>query len=187
MLKTREQRAITLIALVITIIVMVILAGVAISLTLKDNGIFSKAKMAVNEYKRAEEEEKNEIEDAYGEIMLATGDDAKVTISMKDLNTLIKNKIAEATPDYANGQEITFTNKTYTAENDGYIQLRFNYTAGVSDVNDALYINERLVFYNCASVVWQNPCTPIFQVKKGDVIRYTNRAQQVFGTYYPYR
>lgn len=166
---------------------MIILAGVAISLTLKDNGIFLKAKMARNEYQKSAEEEKNEIDDAYGEIMLATNDDAKITMSMKDLNTLIKNKIAEATPDYANGQEITFTNSTYTVENDGYIQLRFNYTAGVSDVNDALYINARLVFNNAASVVWQNPCTPIFQVKKGDVIRYTNRAQQVFGTYYPYR
>ncbi len=46
MLKTKEQKAITLITLIITIIVMLILAGVTINLTLGENGIFAKAKEA---------------------------------------------------------------------------------------------------------------------------------------------
>ena len=40
----RKEKGITLIALVITIIVLIILAGVAINLTLGDNGIINKAK-----------------------------------------------------------------------------------------------------------------------------------------------
>ena len=46
-----DQKGITLIALVITIIVLIILAGVAISLTLSNNGIFKKANNAAEEYK----------------------------------------------------------------------------------------------------------------------------------------
>lgn len=42
----RNERGITLIALVVTIIVLLILAGVTITYALSDNGIFSKAKEA---------------------------------------------------------------------------------------------------------------------------------------------
>lgn len=56
------DQGITLIALVITIIVMLILAGVTINLTLGDNGIFSKAKEARNKYEDARQNESNEIE-----------------------------------------------------------------------------------------------------------------------------
>lgn len=44
----KQQKGITLIALVITIVVLIILAGVAISLTLSDQGIFNRAKQARN-------------------------------------------------------------------------------------------------------------------------------------------
>ena len=42
----RNQRGITLVALVVTIIVLIVLAGIAISMTVGDNGIFTKAKEA---------------------------------------------------------------------------------------------------------------------------------------------
>ena len=42
----RNQRGITLIALVITIIVLLILAGVSIAMLTGDNGILSKARQA---------------------------------------------------------------------------------------------------------------------------------------------
>lgn len=48
----REQRGITLIALVITIIVLIILAGVAINLTLGENGILKKTTSAKEQYKQ---------------------------------------------------------------------------------------------------------------------------------------
>ena len=41
-----NQKGITLIALVITIIVLIILAGISINLVLGENGLFNKAKQA---------------------------------------------------------------------------------------------------------------------------------------------
>ena len=60
--KIQENKAITLIALVITIIVLIILAGVAINLTLGQNGLFTRAKTAREEYSTAEAKEKLEQE-----------------------------------------------------------------------------------------------------------------------------
>lgn len=50
----KKEKGITLIALVVTIIVLLILAGVAISLTIGQNGIFGKAQDAVNTWRNAE-------------------------------------------------------------------------------------------------------------------------------------
>lgn len=49
----KKNEAITLISLVVTIIVLIILAGVSINLILGDNGIIQKAKQAKEEYKKA--------------------------------------------------------------------------------------------------------------------------------------
>ena len=46
MKRTKEKRGITLIALIITIIVLLILAGVSISLTVGDNGVLKNAMVA---------------------------------------------------------------------------------------------------------------------------------------------
>ena len=46
----KQQKGITLVSLVITIVVLIILAGVAISLTLGDSGIFQKAKDGRDNY-----------------------------------------------------------------------------------------------------------------------------------------
>ena len=57
----KNQKGITLIALVITIIVMLILAGVSISLLLDDDGVITKAKEAATEMSLAELKEKLEL------------------------------------------------------------------------------------------------------------------------------
>ena len=54
----KNQKGITLIALVVTIIVLIILAGIAISMTVGDNGIFTKAKEAKRLQITAEAKEK---------------------------------------------------------------------------------------------------------------------------------
>lgn len=53
----KKERGITLIALIVTIIVLLILAGVTISLAIKDQGIFNKAKTAGNTYTKAQANE----------------------------------------------------------------------------------------------------------------------------------
>lgn len=62
-LQKKHEKGITLVALAITIIVLVILAGVAINLTVGENGIFSKAKYAREEYLNAEIFEKENLND----------------------------------------------------------------------------------------------------------------------------
>ena len=53
----REKKGITLIALVITIIVLLILAGVTIATLFGDNGVLTKAQQAVNEYNKGASDE----------------------------------------------------------------------------------------------------------------------------------
>ena len=53
-IKNKQEKGITLIALVVTIVVLLILAGVSISLVLNNNGVISKAKDAKNQYAGAQ-------------------------------------------------------------------------------------------------------------------------------------
>ena len=62
----KQVKGITLIALVVTIIVLLILAGIALSLTIGQNGIFSRAQTAANTWRNAETNEQlamGELED----------------------------------------------------------------------------------------------------------------------------
>lgn len=55
---TKKERGITIIALIVTIVVLLILAGVSISLIINRNGIISKAEVAKQETDIADEKEK---------------------------------------------------------------------------------------------------------------------------------
>ena len=59
----RKERGITLIALVVTVIVLIILAGVSISLVLGENGIVNKAKKAKENTELAKTEEETMLND----------------------------------------------------------------------------------------------------------------------------
>ena len=65
-IQKKEEKGITLVALVVTIIALIILAGIAVSMTVGDNGIFIKAKEAKKLQITAEAKEKigTEILDA---------------------------------------------------------------------------------------------------------------------------
>ena len=60
---SKSDRAITLIALIVTIIVLLILAGVTINSVVGTDGVIKKSKVSVNEYKKESEEEENSIKD----------------------------------------------------------------------------------------------------------------------------
>lgn len=64
----KQQKGITLVALVITVIVMLILAGVAISLTINDNGIFHKSSEGAEVYKNSANDEADQLNSAYNEM-----------------------------------------------------------------------------------------------------------------------
>ena len=87
---------ITLIALVITIIILLILAGVVISLGLGENGIIRMAITSKGKYKNQEEKEKKDLENLYSSILIATNDDAEISISVKELKTFIREEVQNA-------------------------------------------------------------------------------------------
>ncbi len=63
-----KEKGITLVALVITIIILLILAGVTLTTALGQNGLFKRAKEASEKYKESEEQEKEAIDDIEKEL-----------------------------------------------------------------------------------------------------------------------
>ncbi|MFR5189942.1 MAG: hypothetical protein ACLTEH_01545, partial [Clostridia bacterium] len=78
-----KQRGITLIALVITIIVLIILAGVAINTLVGENGIITQAQRAKNETAEGQKEEAGGLASLEQQIDEATG---KTYITEKGVN-----------------------------------------------------------------------------------------------------
>ena len=87
----KEIKGITLVALVVTIIVLLILAGVAISFTLGEEGIFKRAKEGAEIYQNASENEKIELDKVsnYIQNILASGNltDASIAQLQQYLST----------------------------------------------------------------------------------------------------
>ena len=86
----KQVKGITLIALVVTIIVLLILAGVAISLTIGQNGIFARAQNAVNVYEQAATNEQSELgkaEDIMDEYLNGNGGNQGGDTGDGDYNT----------------------------------------------------------------------------------------------------
>jgi hypothetical protein len=78
----KNKKGITLIALVITIIVLLVLAGITISLTIGQGGIITTATGAGNNYVQAYNNEQTQIDDLYretGEILKGTDDEDDAT------------------------------------------------------------------------------------------------------------
>ena len=65
-----KNKGITLISLVITIILLIILAGVGINLAIGENGLFNKAKYAKEKYLNASDEEQKQLNELYEELGL---------------------------------------------------------------------------------------------------------------------
>ena len=84
-MKTKEMKGITLVALVITIVVLLILAGVSINTVLGDDGIIKKAKEAAEATKRASAEE--EMNRLVLEYQLASNDET--------LESFLQGKVTE--------------------------------------------------------------------------------------------
>ena len=83
----RKQNGITLIALVITIIVLLILAGVSVSSILGDDGLIAKAKAAAEKTKQAQLDEYKQLENIDMEM---NGGKIKYEVEQKDAYAVIK-------------------------------------------------------------------------------------------------
>ncbi len=74
-----NEKGITLVALVVTIIVLLILTGVSLNLVLGDNGIITRAQDAVTRYKEAETQEQWQMDN----FMVAYEDKLKFARSLQ--------------------------------------------------------------------------------------------------------
>jgi len=141
----KSIKGITLISLVITIILLIIIAGIGISLSIGENGLLNKQKLAKQSYINSEKEEEKQINDLYSQMLIATNDDAKVTISVKDLKQLINETVDSKLQ--SKGTYIDTTKKIadlqmgveYEASQDcvimGYIQTNLNAARSVVAIN----------------------------------------------------
>ena len=119
----KEQKGITLIALVITIIVLLILAGVSIAMLTGNNGVLTKATTAKSE--TAVAEVKEQVMLAMNEILMNANDTTNTTADSTDYpKTLTVEKIAAKINDNTGTKDAEKT----TAEA-GTGKLTYNYGA----------------------------------------------------------
>lgn len=130
--KLKNKNGITLIALVITIIVLLILTGVVLNLALGENGILKYAEIARNKHNQEKEKEKNALDDLYSSILVAN--DSTVTLTMEQLNAYIDKKIEE---NNANKCSITATSsETCTTSGSGTEYKKVNFDNIVGDTKN---------------------------------------------------
>ena len=88
-MKKQKEIGITLIALVITIIVLLILAGVSIAILTGEDGILAKAKLAKERSEQAEQEE-NEVLKQYEELLGTYGKELPENTTDTEAGTIVK-------------------------------------------------------------------------------------------------
>ena len=92
----RREKGITLVSLVVTIIILIILAGVSINLTLGDNGIITISKRAKENIELAKIEEEKELNELYTQLESDGVNSGGTTYDSIAKLTEFKRKIAEA-------------------------------------------------------------------------------------------
>ena len=116
----RNQRGITLIALVITIIVLLILAGVSIAMLTGENGILTKATESTEKTQKAEAEEalKLTISGILSNMLDPTYEGTENTISKSNIETMIQKINSNVTASCTEGSgnltvSLTINSTTY--------------------------------------------------------------------------
>ena len=126
LLKTKkDMKGITLIALVITIIVLLILAGVSIAMLTGENGILTQADEASNKTKEAGAEEKVKVE-----VMGSYGEDGTIDLDLLKDNL---NNISGIT-----GVPSTITSLPITVTVDGY-EITINPNGNVTMIEEKTF------------------------------------------------
>jgi len=83
--KNLKEKGITLVALVVTIIVLLVLAGVTISLVMNNNGLISRAKLSKEKYEKSAQDEQTELNNA-GKFLSNYGEPSVKTVTTADIS-----------------------------------------------------------------------------------------------------
>ena len=98
----KNQKGVTLVALVVTIILLIILAGISINLILGDNGIITIAKKAKENTELAKVEEEKQLNELYTQLEAEGGNSSgesnhtsvkKITLISQSMSSRYTNKI----------------------------------------------------------------------------------------------
>ena len=119
-IKNKKERGITLVALVVTIIVLLILAGIAINMVLGEDGIIGRAKYASELWNQEDREEKIQM------AVFAALEKGKGTITTEDLINELRISISDFDDNSINGNDeegwkLNGNDKTLYISNDGRI------------------------------------------------------------------
>lgn len=129
----KKEKGITLIALVVTIIVLIILAGVSISLIVGENGIINMAKKAQEDTKIAEQEEKQQLNHLYLESQMVK--DLVETVKVGDYIVYSTENLT--TPQNVSGGYATVSDTARTPANyTGYWRVLENNGQNVTIISD---------------------------------------------------
>ena len=135
----RNQKGITLIALVITIIVLLILAGVSIAMLTGENGILTNA---------TESQQRTDYENAKEQIDIAlSAIKTEALAQMVDNNSYVpKDNAAALTSSSVIGNTITsdskYTITTTSTATDGIIKISYKNTSTKVDVSGSIDLDE---------------------------------------------
>lgn len=171
--KIKKESGITIVALVVTIIVLIILAGISISLLLGENGIVTKAKQAKENTELAKTEEERQLNELYEQL-------DKQSIGL-DTNDLSKEYIIFATSDLIGaGNNVPILNEnesiSYTIKESGTYNCYFITTSTASSMGACtqLYVNDQKSIYsNYGSTVAFSYYNGTVELNKGDIIKCT--------------
>ena len=158
----KSDKAITLVAIIITIIILLILAGVSLTLVLGENGLIDKAKASVNKYQMASEVEQEQLEnieeymDTYD---LANGGKSKTIkyLGFPDYT----NRIALA----SNEKFVADENMYIIVDTTGKVDTYMYYDLSIK-IDGTLYTFSQGV----TNTDWPHPTNGILPIKKGSEV-----------------
>ena len=88
-----EEKGITLIALVVTIIILLILAGVTLNMAMNGDGLFSRARNAADKYKKAQDDEGKLMENLTNDMTKISSKKAGTPIEIPEGTNWEKDKV----------------------------------------------------------------------------------------------
>ena len=146
----KQVQGITLIALVVTIIVLLILAGVALSLTVGDNGLFKRAQNAADTWQMAEQNEQiamGELERWIDLLDLQIGDYVSYTPDKAESYQL-PSTVSGYENDQTINQDIGITWQILSINNDGTIDITTS-----TPISEQVYFSEAIGYNNIVYVL----------------------------------
>ena len=124
-LNLKERKGITLIALVITIIVLLILAGVSIAMLTGQNGILTQAQKAKTTTDNKSAEEKVKLA-----VMAAKTQSADASLDLEKLTTEVTTNYGGQVDGTEFPATVTIDGKSFTVDSDGNVTSKDSETAG---------------------------------------------------------